>query len=173
MNGINNIILIGFMGSGKTYIGSHLAEKLNFNFYDTDEMIEKESQSSIQHIFATKGEACFRQLESTTIQRLIGKLDHAILSTGGGLPITEGNPELLRQLGKVVFLKTSRDIIKVRLAGDTTRPLLSAEDSDNTMDALLKFRTPIYEATAHIIVNTDNKSVETIVEEISSKVMNI
>jgi len=170
---MNNIILIGFMGCGKTSVGQQLAKKLSFTFFDTDQMIEEESKRSISNIFATEGEEYFRKLETTTIKNLYGKLSHSVLSVGGGLPIREGNAELLRRLGHVVYLKASKVTIKKRLVGDTKRPLLTGDDVDNKVENLLMIRTPIYESTAHSIVETDDRFLEDIIEDIQNIVNNL
>jgi shikimate kinase len=164
-----NIILIGFMGSGKTSVGKYLAKKTGYDFKDTDEMIEEKQKCSVQSIFASNGEKYFRKLETETIENLNGKLNHTILSTGGGLPITEGNGALLRQLGQVIFLRAEKATIKNRLAGDKSRPLLAGDDQEDKMEALLKFRTPIYETVANIIIHTDQKSLNEIAQEIIDK----
>lgn len=166
MSGKSNIILIGFMGSGKTSVGQFLANKLGYEFKDTDKMIEEEQKCTVQSIFATKGEKYFRHLETETIKNLNDKLNNTILSTGGGLPITEGNGVLLRQLGQVIFLRTKKDTIRKRLAGDNTRPLLAGSDQEEKMEALLNQRTPVYETVAHRIIDTDNKSLDEIAKEI-------
>lgn len=169
MEQMNNIILIGFMGCGKSSLGKYLANKQNLSFKDTDKLIEKQKNLSVQDIFTKYGEEHFRKLETSLIHDLYGNLSNSILSTGGGLPITEGNGELLRRLGVVVFLRTTKDTIKKRLAGDTTRPLLAGDDSDTKITTLLNYRTPFYEKIAHIIVDTDNKSFAEIANEIVSK----
>lgn len=163
---MDNIILIGFMGSGKTSVGKQLAKKLKYTFCDTDQIIEKECKMSISNIFATEGEEYFRKLETYTIESLIGKLEASVLSVGGGLPMSEGNPELLRRLGYVVYLKASKETILKRLSGDTTRPLLAGSNASEKVDNLLKVRAPIYEAAAHIQVVTDDKMPEEIIKEI-------
>ncbi len=163
---MDNIILIGFMGCGKTSVGMRLAERLAFRFSDTDRIIEEGCKKSISSIFAEEGEEFFRKLETNTIKGLIGRLTDTVLSVGGGLPVKEENAGLLRQLGQVVYLKASRETIRKRLAGDTTRPLLSGEQAEEKTDALLKFRTPIYEAAAHITVTTDGRKFDDIIDEI-------
>ena len=151
---MDNIILIGFMGCGKTSVGGRLAKKLHFAFFDTDQLIEEESKRSIRNIFAREGEEYFRELETATIINLYGKLNQSVLSVGGGLPITEGNGALLRRLGQVIYLKSSNETTRKRLIGDTTRPLLVEADTDDKLGNLLEFRTPIYESVAK-----DRKSV--------------
>lgn len=165
---MNNIILIGFMGSGKTSVGSQLAKKLNFTFCDTDWLIEKDNKTSVQNIFTSYGEEYFRNLETATIRELYGNITRVVLSTGGGLPITEGNGQLLRRLGHVIYLKTSKETLKKRLEGDTSRPLLAGDHVEERIDNLLQERTPVYEKVAHFSVTTDNKEFHEIISEIIS-----
>lgn len=84
-----NIILIGFMGSGKTTVGNLLAKEMGYTFVDTDELIEKKANMTIGDIFATYGEEAFRSMESELLEELNETLDHAVISTGGGLPLLE------------------------------------------------------------------------------------
>ena len=163
---MNNIILIGFMGSGKTNVGRQLAKKLHYTFCDTDQLIEKENETSVQNIFAAYGEEYFRRLETAAIQKLYGNMTRTVLSTGGGLPITEGNGQLLRRLGYVIYLKTSKETLMKRLEGDTSRPLLAGEHAEERIESLLQARTPIYENVAHFSVITDNKKFHEIISEI-------
>lgn len=163
---MNNIILIGFMGSGKTSVGKQLARKLKYTFCDTDQLIEKENKKSVQNIFATNGEEYFRKLETTTIQELYGSMTRTVLSTGGGLPITAGNDQLLRRLGYVIYLKASKETLMKRLQGDTSRPLLVGEHVEERVENLLRVRTPIYEKVAHLTVTTDQKKIYEIIDEI-------
>ena len=163
---MNNIILIGFMGSGKSSVGRRLAKKIKYHFCDTDELIEKENQMKVQNIFSTYGEEYFRKLETHLIQDLYGNLSNTVLSTGGGLPITEGNGELLRRLGHVVYLKASKETLLSRLHGDSSRPLLAGDHVEERVQQLLDFRTPIYEKVAHFTVTTDRKMFYQIINEI-------
>jgi shikimate kinase len=161
-----NIILIGFMGCGKTSLGLRLAKKLGYQFCDTDQMIEKELGRSISDIFETEGEEYFRLLETATIEKLIGILDNSVLSVGGGLPIRQGNGDLLKKLGHVIYLKTSKEIIIKRLAGDKTRPLLAGDNKDEKITNLFKLREPIYEKVSNYIVTTDNRTFEDLMSDI-------
>lgn len=163
---MSNIILIGFMGSGKTSVGSQLAKKLAFQFKDTDRIIEDNCGRSIKSIFAREGEGFFRELETKTVKDLIDKAENHVISVGGGLPVQPGNGELLRQLGHVIYLKTSRDTIIKRLSGDTTRPLLSGDNPKEKVESMLKLREPLYEAAAHLTVITDDRKIGDIIEEI-------
>lgn len=162
----NNIILVGFMGSGKTSVGKVLAKRLGYRFLDSDALIEQEEQQSIPAVFQTKGEAYFRDKETELLNKLRTSLYEVVLSTGGGTPIRPQNRELLRQLGFVVFLKTSDETILRRLRGDTSRPLLAGEDSKSRVEQLQREREPIYTATAHFILDTDELSPEKLADRI-------
>ena len=161
-----NIILVGFMGCGKTTIGTALAEQLGYKLLDTDTVIVEKEARSINDIFAKDGEEYFRNVETKTIEELADSCEKAIVSTGGGLPLRECNGDILRRLGFVVFLKVEKDTVLKRLEGDTTRPLLQGDGVDKKVENLLEFRNPIYEYTAHVTISTDNKSVDEIVEEV-------
>jgi shikimate kinase len=163
----HNIILIGFMGCGKTSVGERLAQKLSYRFWDTDRMIEQKERDTINHIFVLHGEEYFRGKETGLLQELLPELDHVVLSTGGGLPLREKNSKLLKEMGFVVYLKASAETTLKRLAGDRTRPLLQGEDREKRIESLLNSRTPIYEIAAHKIIITDHKSID----EISTTIM--
>lgn len=162
----DNIILIGFMGCGKTTIGNELYKRLNYKFLDTDAEIEKNSGMTISDIFAKYGEEYFRNLETKTIEDMISNVNETIISTGGGLPLRKCNAEILKKLGFVVYLKVKKDTVLKRLEGDNTRPLLAGDNVDEKVEKLLEFRNPIYEASAHLIIETDDKTIEDILEEI-------
>ena len=163
----HNIILIGFMGCGKTNIGDRLAQKLSYRFLDTDQMIEQKERITINQIFALHGEEYFRSKETGLLQELLPELEHVVLSTGGGLLLRELNSKLLKEMGFVVYLKVSAETILKRLADDQTRPLLQGDDREKRIESLLDYRTPIYEKSAHKIIVTDDKSID----EIASIIM--
>lgn len=153
-----NIILTGFMGSGKTSVGRLLAGLSGFSFMDTDVLIEEQEQVGISNIFQNKGEEFFRELETTLLHRLKAKLSHTVLSTGGGMPLRKENRDMLKEMGFIVYLEASQESIKRRLYGDTTRPLLNHGVSDETIAGMLKVRTPIYEEAADIKLRTDGNT---------------
>lgn len=159
----HNIILIGYMGSGKTSVGEALAGRMTYLFRDSDQMIEKKYGDTINHIFAARGEEYFRNLETQFLQSIVSTLDNTVLSTGGGMPLREQNAGLLKELGYVVFLKTSKQTILNRLKGDATRPLLQGDDLEKKVERMLEIRTPLYEKASHKIVVTDGRSVDEIV----------
>lgn len=164
-----HIILIGFMGAGKSTIGRALARRLKAPFLDTDKEIESQAGASISHIFETQGEAVFREAETGLLKTLSAKGEKMVISTGGGLPLREENRRLLKRLGQVVYLQVQPDTVLKRLKGDATRPLLKGPDAREKVASLLGQRLPLYREAAHITVAVDNKRVEEIAEEILGK----
>lgn len=162
----DNIVMIGFMGCGKTTVGKQLAAELEYQFLDTDAYIEEKEQMTISQIFDKKGEAYFRNLETTSLEELAAQTKQTIVSSGGGLPLREENAKLLKKLGFVVYLRVTKETVLKRLEGDTTRPLLACENPAQKVEELLNFRDPIYEVGAHLVIDVDEKSVPEIVEEI-------
>lgn len=163
---MKNIVLMGFMGAGKTTIGKKLAKALECEFIDTDEWIEKEQSRKISDIFAEDGENVFRDMETDLLKRLQNSEDKFVLSIGGGMPVREENRALLRNLGTVVYLKTSKEEIIRRVSGDTNRPLLQGGALEEKVTNLMNAREQIYIDTAHKEVVTDGKNPQKIVNEI-------
>lgn len=165
---MNNIVLIGFMGSGKTTLGQWMSQVVNLAFVDTDEYIEKKTQRRIKDIFAEEGENYFRDLETHVLRELSGRKD-TVISVGGGLPVREINRALMRELGMVVYLRASKETLIKRLSGDTTRPLLAGDNLEDKIDKLMAARKEIYLDAADIIIDTDDKSLEEIYNELENK----
>ncbi len=163
---MNNYVLIGFMGCGKSTIGAALAETLKLPMLDTDAWIEEKQGRTISTIFAEDGEPAFRDMETACIRELIESEEAYVISTGGGLPMREENRALLKELGQVIYLKVSADEVCKRLAGDTTRPLLQCENPRARVEALLAEREAKYMAAADRVLCVDGKSVDEIVTEI-------
>ena len=157
---------MGFMGAGKTTIGKKLAKALEYEFIDTDEWIEKEQGRKISDIFAEDGEAVFRDMETDLLKRLQGREEKFVLSIGGGMPVREENRALLRNLGIVIYLKTSKEEIIRRVSGDKNRPLLQGGDLEEKVTNLMNAREQIYVETAHVEVITDEKNPLEVIEEI-------
>lgn len=148
----SNIALIGFMGAGKSTVGKLLAEKLNYNFIDTDELIQMKSGKSIAEIFKQEGEMAFRELEIQVI-REIATAKNTVIACGGGVPLNQINIDRLKQSSIVVFLNTNRDIILQRISTDNqTRPLL-AESNYEQFCRLFQARKSLYQAVADIVIN--------------------
>lgn len=165
---MNNVILIGFMGCGKTTIGRKLSYRLMKTFLDTDNEIEKRQGKKVAEIFAEHGEPYFRQLETEYLHYLIEKDDSQVIATGGGLSVQRKNKNLLKQLGIVVFLRVTEDTIFSRLEKDTTRPLLQGDNPREKVRELMAVRIPLYEKIADVIIDTDGRSFSDILNEIEA-----
>lgn len=155
------IFLVGFMGAGKTTVGRALAEYLEFDFFDLDELIEARAAKSVQAIFAELGEAEFRRLEQEAI-RACSDRSRSVIALGGGAYVSEENRTLLRKIGSTVWLDCPLDICLRRIGGDTSRPLLGAEGE---MRDLLEERRAAY-AQSNYVVQTGELSPEQLVIEI-------
>ena len=154
-----NIILIGFMGTGKSTIGRNLSQTFGYPLIDTDDMIVEQQGRPIPEIFESDGEETFRDLETKVLQSLHQHSGH-IISTGGGIIGRPENCALLRQLGYVVWLIAQPQAILERTARNSNRPLLNNDDPEATIRNLLEERTPLYRDTAHLGIETDNLSFD-------------
>lgn len=164
-----NIILIGFMGCGKTSTGLKLSYRMQTPVEDTDKLIEQREGKTISEIFAEAGEAYFRQLE-TALLKEISKRNYArIISVGGGTPVRQENRELLKQCGTVIYLRIRPETVYERLKEDTTRPLLQCENPLEKIYNLMESRKDAYEECADIIIDVDEKSTEQIINELTEK----
>ena len=160
-----NIVLCGMMGVGKSSVGIRIAELTGRRWYDTDIVIT-DRYGRISDIFEYYGEAHFRSLETGIVRELADK-DGLVISTGGALVLKPENNELLKQNGKIVFLRATFETLLARVRADETRPLL--KDTGKTaerLSELLSERLPIYEAVADLIVDTDDKTVDEVAREI-------
>lgn len=165
--GASNIILEGFMGSGKTTVSEILSDKLDLELLDTDQAIEEAEGRSINEIFAADGEAAFRSMETDLVNMVVSEhLNQMVVSLGGGLPLREENRQLLKKAGKIVYLRTRPETVYERLKGDDTRPLLKTEDPQKRIRELLEERSEKYETLADIIIDTDGKDASDIANEI-------
>jgi len=163
---MNSVILIGFMGCGKSTVGMKLSYRLKKTYLDTDRLIEKEQSRTILEIFASEGEEGFRMMETQCLQKLISDNTDSVISVGGGLPLREGNKELLRELGTVIYLKISPEGVYKRLENDTTRPLLQVKDPLPRIRQLMEQRKNIYKDCADYTIEVEDKSFEEILIEI-------
>lgn len=167
---MEHVILIGFMGCGKSTVGYRLSYKLKKCLIDTDQLIERRAGMSISEIFKQKGEAFFRQMETECLRSLHHELGSRVVSLGGGTPIREENQEIIKSLGKVIYLKASPETIYSRVKHDTRRPLLQCEDPKARIEALLSERGSIYEGVADIVIEVDGKHFKQVVQEVAEAV---
>ncbi|WP_085508851.1 shikimate kinase [Thalassobacillus devorans] len=158
---MKTIYLIGFMGSGKTTVAEILCEKLDVPLIEMDSLIEKREGRAIKEIFAEKGEAYFRQLETSLLEEI--PLENMVVSTGGGAPINPINQKLMRR-GTVIFLDASFQVIQERLSQDENRPLWKGKEQEK--ERLLQERWPVYQQAADITIDVEYKSPERIADEI-------
>lgn len=160
-----NIVLIGFMGSGKSAVGHLLAEELKLNFLDTDELIENTEGRKISEIFKADGEEYFRDLETEVIKTL-QDYDNFVLSTGGGMVLREENVSLLKSMGPVILLWAEPEVIYERVKSGTHRPLLQVEEPFEEIKKRLDYRTPFYRKAADYTIDTSKLSPEEITKDI-------
>jgi len=153
-----NIILIGYMGSGKTTIGRKLASNLGFRFVDTDELVREHSGKTIPEIFQEQGEEAFRDFETDVLKSVINS-ECQIISTGGGLVLREENRMLLKDSGFCVWLKANPDTIYERICRNGNRPLLETENPRQTIYTMLQERTPKYLEAANMEIATDHLGI--------------
>jgi shikimate kinase len=150
-----NIVLIGFMGSGKSHIGRELHQRLHYTLVDMDHVIENRAGKPIPAIFAEDGEESFRDMETALLRELCGDCTtRRIISTGGGVVGRAENRELLRRLGYVVWLRAPIGVILDRTSKNRDRPLLAGDDPAERAVELLAKREPLYQETAHLMVDT-------------------
>lgn len=157
---MNNIVLCGFMGSGKTVVGRELAKIMGAKFVDTDELIEKEQGVAIKAIFAAHGEDYFRDLEYEMCKK-VAQMKGAVVSTGGGAMTFARNVEAIKQGSKVVFLDASFDVICDRIGNSTTRPLFQDREKAKR---LYDERKDKYLAAADYVVDGDMGARKTALE---------
>jgi shikimate kinase len=169
---MKKIILIGYMGSGKSTIAKLLSKSMQYEFLDLDEIIEKEQNASVSTIFEQKGEVFFRKLEHQVLKRILQSESNMILSLGGGTPCFTNNQELLKQENIcTVYLKTSIDKLYERLRTQkANRPLIANKSEDEMKEFIAKhlFERSFYYNQAKYIVSTDDKTPQETVLEIQS-----
>jgi len=159
-----NIILIGFMGTGKTAVGKRLASILNMDFYDSDQEIEKVTGMSVARLFHKHGEIRFRSEETLMIQKLAAK-QNAVIATGGGIVLNAENIEKLRNTGYLICLTAKPEVIFDRVKRRNNRPLLKKGDTYETIIKLLEEREELYRC-ADFTVDTSNMDFEEIINKI-------
>ena len=158
------ITLTGFMGSGKTTVGKVLADFLGCPFMDLDDLIVKKAGKSIPEIFAQDGEPAFRQLEARLLRQTVEKYTEntVVLALGGGAVTAPASAALLHEKSVCIYLRATLETLLARLEGETAgRPLADASLADR-----LAAREPLYEQTAHVIIDTDGLSPDEVADEI-------
>ncbi len=163
------ITLIGYRGTGKSSVAPRLAAALGWHWADSDIEIESYAGCSIRHIFQTRGEQAFRELERRAIADLLGE-SRLVLAAGGGAILDRTTRERMSAAGPVVWLRAEVQTIAQRLAADvataSARPALSGTSPIEEIETILNERTPLYQQVATFAVDTDQRTLESIVEEI-------
>lgn len=161
------IVLIGFMGSGKTTIGRELARRLQIPFVDLDSVIVEQAEMTIPEIFATEGEEGFRHRETQALESVYA-VGGAVVATGGGAVTVEENWPLMRDIGPVVYLRTRLQTALQRIGEGEGRPLANGMDRETRLRTLLELRKPLYEQ-ADLIVDTDGLTPSAVARVIIEK----
>ena len=163
-----NIILTGFMGVGKTSVGTRLAKDLGFTFVDTDELIEADQKISISAIFSTFGEPYFRDVETRTIRQVL-EGENQVISTGGGAVVRDENRAAFKKAGIVICLTARPEVIYERIKQETHRPLLRTPNPLEKIKELLAGREKFYRQ-AEFVIDTSDKSIDEVIRELKDKV---
>lgn len=168
MKNKENVILIGFMGAGKTTVGKQLSYYMEKGFRDADREIERLQGKSIQKIFESVSEEGFRKIETEYLRQLKKNLKNEVLSCGGGMILKEENRVLLHELGTVVYLKATQETVLKRVFNGK-RPLANGPDGEERIKTLYQSRKDIYEQVADYSVTVDDLEVREIVEKIAKR----
>tara|TARA_B100001063_G_scaffold201711_1_gene195226 strand:+ start:352 stop:855 length:504 start_codon:yes stop_codon:yes gene_type:complete len=163
-----NIFIVGPMGSGKSTVGKIISDELFLNFFDTDDEIESRTGASIDWIFDLEGEEGFRKRESSILEEMVEQ-NSIVLSTGGGIILSDLNRELLSSRGTVFYLSTPISVQIERTSKDKDRPLLKNGDPEEILTRLQKDRKDLYESVSDHVIETENKSSQ----EVASEIINL
>jgi shikimate kinase len=172
MSAGQSIVLIGFMGTGKSFVGKTLEQKTGFRRYDTDEIISSKFKMPIEEIFSTQGEKRFRDLETETLRSFSGD-EPAIIVTGGGIVLRAENVDLLKGMGTIVWLDSDEATLRARIHRLSDRPLLRTANPEATLSELLATREPLYGKAADLRVDISQKNPEEIAEMILMNIRNL
>ena len=165
----SNIILTGFMGTGKSTIGKCIAARLGRKFIDTDALVEQKSGKTIAALFMERGEPYFRTLEQEAIDQVCTE-EGSVVATGGGALVNEENARKLKASGTVICLTATPEIILSRVQGNRDRPLLQSDNPLEKIRTLLAARADTY-AKADLTIDTSGLNVEAVVEKICSRLL--
>ncbi|AFY76832.1 shikimate kinase [Pleurocapsa sp. PCC 7327] len=163
-----SVFLVGIMGTGKTTVGQILAQQLGYRFFDTDVLIERVAGQTINEIFARQGEERFRELETQVLAEL-SAYTKSVIATGGGIVMRPINWSYLHH-GLIVWLDAPVELLRKRLAEDTTRPLLQAIDRAKKLSSLLEIRRPLYQQADLQIAIAQNQTPEQITAKLIEQI---
>ncbi len=164
---MNNIYIVGFMGTGKTAVGKELAKKKKWQFLDLDDLIELREKRTIAEIFAQEGEPYFRRIEKRVLQE-VSREKKFVVACGGGVVMDKDNIKTMKDTGMIICLSAQPEVILKRTTGYMYRPLLNVKDPKKQIELLLKLRAPYY-AQADKTIDTSNLSVK----EVTAKIIKL
>lgn len=167
----SNIVIIGFMGTGKTMVAKRTAEILNMNFIDTDSLLEKYEEMTVAEIFAKLGEKYFRQRENDIAKEVANK-KNMVIATGGGIVLNPDNMKSLSSTGIIIWLKAPIELIYKRIGSDENRPLAYERDFFE-LEEMYRKRYPLYEQYSDFYIDVSGKSIEEVSKEIEAYYKNI
>ena len=166
-----HLVLIGLMGAGKSTIGTLCATRLDRPFVDTDRIVEAQTGRSVAEIFTTGGEAAFRALEHDAVADACASPQPLVISCGGGAVLDPENRAQMRATGVVVWLRASASSLAERVRENLPdRPLLPSADAEQELERLADLRAPAYEGAAHVIVDTDGRTIDATVDIVLAEV---
>ena len=165
---MKNIVLVGFMGTGKTVVAKALALSMGKRYVSVDELIEEREERSIKDIFEKDGEAYFRRIEKEIVKEVSG-LEDLVLDPGGGVVLDGDNMRNLKENGTVICLWAEPEVIRERTSGSSERPLLNVKDPEARIREMLDERRPFYEK-ADMHIDTTELTVEETVSEIKKRI---
>lgn len=166
---MENIMLIGFMGTGKSTVASQLHTRLGMDEIDMDAYIVQKEKRAITEIFEKEGEEYFRKVETACLKEILEK-NHQVVSCGGGAVIKQENVALMKEKGIIVLLTAQPETILKRVKNTTDRPILNGNMNVEFISQLMEKRRELYESVADIRIETDNKSVDKICSEIAEQI---
>ena len=167
-----NIVLIGFMGAGKSTVSDYLSTVFAMRLIEMDQVIEEQEEMCISDIFATYGEEYFRGLETKLLKELQTGTN-CVISCGGGAALREENVKEMKKNGRVVLLTASPQTVYERVKGCDDRPVLAGRNNVEAIAEMMEMRREKYEAAADVVIQTDHKTVLQICEEIITKLMEL
>ncbi|MES9941627.1 MAG: shikimate kinase AroK [Candidatus Thiodiazotropha sp. 6PLUC2] len=169
---VQNLFLIGPMGAGKTTVGRQLAEYFRKEFIDSDQEIQRRTGVDIPTIFEFEGEKGFRLREQEVINELTAR-DGIVLATGGGAVTNEENRKVLSSRGLVIYLHCTVEQQYERTHRDKNRPLLQTDDPKSKLKSLMEERDPLYRQTSDILVSTEGRNTQAVVQDIRKQIISL
>ncbi len=161
----SNLILIGFMGTGKSTIALQLSQKLSLPFFEMDQLIVEKEGKEIPKIFEESGESYFRDLETSLLKKILSK-NGSIISCGGGIVLRNENIHEMKNHGTVILLTATPETILQRVQHNNSRPVLNGKKNIHDISKLMEERQDKYMQAADIIISTDSKNLSQICHEI-------